>query len=48
MQLPNGVGVDAGGTSGYRQLTLPNGQPGAIIVPNGNGTSTVIQPNGTV
>ena len=48
VQLPNGVGVDAGGTSGYRQLTLPNGQPGAIIVPNGNGTSTVIQPNGTV
>lgn len=48
VQLPNGVGVDTGGTSGYRQLTLPNGQPGAIVVPNGNGTSTVIQPNGTV
>lgn len=46
--LPNGVGVDTGGTQGYRQLTLPNGQPGAIIVPNGNGTSTVIGPDGSV
>lgn len=48
VQLPGGVGVDTGGTSGYRQLTLPNGQPGAIIVPNGNGTSTVIGPDGSV
>lgn len=48
VQLPSGVGVDTGGTSGYRQLTLPNGQPGAIIVPNGNGTSTVIGPDGSV
>ena len=48
VQLPNGVGVDTGGTGGYRQLTLPNGQPGAIVVPNGNGTSTVIGPDGSV
>ena len=48
VQLPNGVGVDTGGTRGYRQLTLPNGQPGAIVVPNGNGTSTVIGPDGSV
>ncbi|MBV9747292.1 MAG: hypothetical protein JO157_00610 [Acetobacteraceae bacterium] len=48
VQLPGGVGVDTGGTSGYRQLTLPNGQPGAIVVPNGNGTSTVIGPDGSV
>jgi hypothetical protein len=48
VQLPNGVGIDAGGTRGYRQLTLPNGQPGAIVVPNGNGTSTVIGPDGSV
>ena len=46
--LPNGTGIDTGGTSSYRQLTLPNGQPGAIIVPNGNGTSTVIGPDGSV
>lgn len=48
VQLPNGVGVDTGGTRSYRQLTLPNGQPGAIVVPNGNGTSTVIGPDGSV
>ena len=48
VQLPGGVGVDTGGTRGYRQLTLPNGQPGAIVVPNGNGTSTVIGPDGSV
>ena len=46
--LPGGTGIDTGGTGGYRQLTLPNGQPGAIIVPNGNGTSTVIGPDGSV
>lgn len=48
VQLPGGVGVDTGGTSDYRTLTLPNGQPGAIVVPNGNGTSTVIGPDGSV
>jgi len=48
VQLPGGTGVDTGGTSGYRTLTLPNGQPGAIVVPNGNGTSTVIGPDGSV
>ncbi len=47
VQLPNGTGIDAGGTRGYRQLTTPSG-PGAITVPNGNGTSTVINPDGTV
>lgn len=46
--LPGGTGIDTGGSGGYRQLTLPNGQPGAIIVPNGNGTSTVIGPDGSV
>ena len=47
VQTPQGPAVDAGGTSGYRQLTTPQG-PGAIMVPNGNGTSTIINPNGTV
>ena len=44
---PQGPAVDTGGTSFYRQLNTPSG-PGAIVVPNGNGTSTVIQPNGTI
>ncbi len=44
---PGGPAVDSGGTSGYRQLTTPRG-PGAIMVPNGNGTSTIINPDGTV
>ncbi len=47
VQTPAGPAVDAGGTSAYRQLTTPQG-PGAIMVPNGNGTSTIINPNGTV
>ena len=47
VQTPQGPAVDAGGTGGYRQLTTPQG-PGAIMVPNGNGTSTIINPNGTV
>ena len=47
-QLPEGgVGVDSGGTRGYRQLNTPRG-PGAIMVPNGNGTSTIISPDGSV
>ncbi len=46
--LPDGgFGVDSGGTRGYRQLNTPRG-PGAIVVPNGNGTSTVISPDGSV
>lgn len=47
VQTPNGPAVDTGGTNGYRQLNTPRG-PGAIVVPNGNGTSTVINPDGTV
>lgn len=47
VQTPQGPAVDAGGTSGYRQLTTPGGA-GAIMVPNGNGTSTIINPNGSV
>lgn len=47
VQTPQGPAVDAGGTSSYRQLTAP-GAPGSIIVPNGNGTSTIIRPDGSV
>lgn len=47
VQTPQGPAVDTGGTSGYRTLTTPQG-PGAIMVPNGNGTSTIINPNGTI
>ena len=47
INTPQGPAVDAGGTSFYRQLTTPSG-PGAIVVPNGNGTSTIIQPNGSI
>ena len=47
VQTPEGPAVDAGGTNTYRQLTTPRG-PGAIMVPNGNGTSTIINPDGSV
>jgi hypothetical protein len=39
-------GVTSGGTSHYQTFTSPGGE--GIVVPNGNGTSTVIHPNGTV
>lgn len=47
VQTPEGPAVDTGGTNSYRQLNTPRG-PGAIVVPNGNGTSTVVNPDGTV
>lgn len=47
VNTPQGPAVDTGGTNNYRTLNTPSG-PGAIVVPNGNGTSTVISPNGTV
>jgi hypothetical protein len=46
VQTRGGPAVTSGGTSGYQTLTTPQGQ--AIVVPNGNGTSTIIHPNGTV
>jgi hypothetical protein len=46
VQTPSGPGVTSGGTSGYQTLTSPEGS--SVVVPNGNGTSTVIHPNGTV
>lgn len=47
VNTPQGPAVDTGGTTGYRQLNTPAG-PGAIVVPNGNGTSTVINTDGSV
>jgi len=47
VQTPRGPAVDAGGTSSYRQLNAP-GAAGSIMVPNGNGTSTIINPNGSI
>ena len=47
IQTPSGPAVDSGGTSSYRTLTTPQG-PGAILVPNSNGTSTIINPNGSI
>ena len=46
VQTPRSTGVTSGGTSGYQTLTTPEGS--AVVVPNGNGTSTVIHSNGTV
>ena len=46
VNTPSGPGVTSGGTSGYQTLTTPQGQ--AVIVPNGNGTSTVIHSDGRV
>ena len=47
VNTPQGPAVDTGGTTGYRTLNTPSG-PGAIVVPNGNGTSTVINPDGRI
>ena len=50
VQLPQGgLGVTSGGTAGYQTLATPGGS--AVMVPNGNGTATVIGSgghNGTV
>ncbi len=48
LDTPRGPQVPATGGSGYQQLAPGNGQPGGIVVPNGNGTSTLIRPDGTV
>jgi hypothetical protein len=47
VQMPSGTGVTTGGTQGYQTLTTPGGGS-AIVVPNGNGTSTVIKSDGTI
>ena len=40
-------GVTTGGTQGYQTMTMPGGGT-AIVVPNGNGTSTVIKSDGSI
>jgi hypothetical protein len=48
---PNGpsLGTAGRGTGrGYRQLNTPNTGGSGILVPNGNGTSTLIGPDGSV
>jgi hypothetical protein len=47
VNTPIGTGVTTGGGAGYQTMTLPGGGT-AIVVPNGNGTSTVIKPDGTI
>ncbi|MDE2516705.1 MAG: hypothetical protein KGL12_11815 [Rhodospirillales bacterium] len=46
-QTPQGPVVTSGGTGGYQTATTPGGGQ-AIIVPNGNGTSTIIHADGTL
>ena len=43
----DGQAVPSGGTDSYRTITLPNGTTG-VMVPNGNGTSTIIRADGSV
>jgi hypothetical protein len=45
---PQGPATVTGGTANYQTLTPINGQSGAILIPNGNGTSTLVMPNGTI
>ncbi len=47
---PGGPSLDVGGGSGrgYRQMQTPPSGGNGILVPNGNGTSTLIGPDGSV
>jgi hypothetical protein len=47
VQTPGGPGVTTGGTNAYQTLTNPGGGQ-SIMVPNGNGTSTIIHPDGRI
>jgi hypothetical protein len=44
---PQGPAVTNGGTSGYQTISPPGGGS-AIVVPNGNGTSTIIHSDGRI
>jgi hypothetical protein len=46
VNTPGAPSVTSGGTTGYQTTTTPQGS--AIIVPNGNGTSTIIHPDGRI
>jgi len=45
---PMGSATITGGSANYQTLAPINGQSGAILIPNGNGTSTLVMPNGTI
>lgn len=47
LHTPGGPAVTTGGTPGYSTAIQPGGGQ-SIIVPNGNGTSTVIHPDGRI
>lgn len=47
IQTPRGPAVTTGGGPGYQTTTTPGGGQ-SIVVPNGNGTSTVIYPDGRI
>ena len=47
LQTPGGPAVTSGGTGGYQTLTEPGGGS-AVVVPNGNGTSTIIHSDGRI
>jgi hypothetical protein len=47
IQTPRGPEVTTGGGAGYQTTTTPGGGQ-SIIVPNGNGTSTVIRSDGRI
>ena len=47
IQTPGGPAVTTGGGPGYQTTTTPGGGQ-SIIVPNGNGTSTVIRSDGRI
>ena len=46
-QTPQGPAVTTGGGTGYQTITTPGGGS-AIVVPNGNGTSTIIHSDGRI
>jgi hypothetical protein len=50
LQTPRGPATSTGnGTPNYQQYQgQPGGSPGGILIPNGNGTSTLVHPDGTV
>jgi hypothetical protein len=48
IQTPAGPTTVTGGTPNYQTVAPINGQGGGILIPNGNGTSTLVMPNGTI
>jgi hypothetical protein len=47
LQTPQGPAITSGGGTGYQTITTPGGGS-AIVVPNGNGTSTIIHSDGRI